>query len=137
MTEQPDHDNASHEHYESFAPSVLGFGALRGEGKGTAVPEHEVLATAIPMWVTVDEHADDALDLCLEFATHLHAAVRLAAVTAIGDLARRHGRLEQQERVSRTLRQALGEADADVRQAAARSCRILREDLGWDLPAVV
>ena len=137
MNERPDADNASDEHYVSFFPSLLGYGGIRmdADGNSTDFPEHEALLAAIPMWVTVDEHEDDALDLCLEFAAHPLAEVRAAAVTAIGDLARRYGRLKQHERVSGTLRHALADADADVRQAATRSLQTLEETLGWNLPS--
>ena len=136
MPEPPDPDeteDGDDEYDTTYAKSVLAYGGVVSgpDGKLHTMPEHEALAGAIPQWVELAQHEADALDACLEFASHDHPVVRAASVAAFGDLADRYGRLGQRERVVRAIELALRDRDEDVRAAAARSAAFVEQTLGW------
>ena len=135
MHEPPDSDGTDVEYEITRADSVLGYGGvvLGDDGGLRVIPEHQALTAAIPRWVELPAHQADTVDACLAFAAHEHPAVRAACVVALGDLARRYGRVAQRERVVRAIELGLRDRDKDVRGVATQSADILEQALGWQI----
>ena len=127
--------NSDDEHETTYIESgLMAAGITVGpDGISQPVPQHEAIATAIPLWVRLREHEAETLSVCLRLTSHGHPAVRAAAVAAFGDLARRYGRLAERERVERAIELGLRDRDSDVRGAASRSADTVEARLGWTI----
>lgn len=118
MGRDPD-DTEGHE--VTYIGTTLGWGgiAIGSDGVGYPVPEHEALIAAIPQWVNLPEHLDDATRIYVEVLQRPEAAVRLAAVRAIGAVVRRYGRLPRPVEARVAVAHATNDTDLDVRNEAA------------------
>lgn len=94
------------------------------------MPEAEALEFAIPQWVDVPEHIEGAVSIYIDLMSRPEVAIRKAAITAIGAIVRRYGRLPQESRARQTVREALGDSSAEVSAAAATASDIIRNVLG-------
>jgi hypothetical protein len=74
-----------------------------------------------------------AQSCCVQLARHRSAAVRGSAVTGLGHLARRFGRLDP-GRVRRMVEIALCDPSPAVRACARDAADDLRTFLGWEFP---
>jgi hypothetical protein len=116
----------------TYAESVLGWGGtiIGPDGIGEPMPDAEALAFAIPLWVDVPEHIENAVSIYLDVMSRPEAAIRNAAITAIGALVYRYGRLPHEARVRQIVREALADSSAEVSAAAAATSDIIRNVLG-------
>jgi len=73
-----------------------------------------------------------AQSCCIQLARHRSARVRAGAMSGVGHLARRFGRLDP-GRVRRLVQVALYDPSAAVRECAADAADDLRTFLGWEL----
>jgi len=114
------HRGGDAEYDETYVESTIGWGGIviGPDGIGPSMPEHEALVAAIPGWVGLPEHLDTAVRIYIEVLERPEEAVRLAAVTAIGDVARRHNRLPDWENAREAVRHALDDPSPRVRAAA-------------------
>jgi HEAT repeat protein len=112
--------------------SALGWGGVQigPDGVGHPIPEAAALASAIPVWVDIPEHHDDAVQIYVEALSRPEVPVRLAAATAVGAIARRYRRLPRADEARAALAAVLGDPDPSVRAAAEASLRTIREVLG-------
>jgi hypothetical protein len=94
------------------------------------MPEAEALEFAIPQWVEVPEHVEAAVSICIDLMARPEVVIRKAAITAIGAIVRRYGRLPEESRARQAVRDALGDPSAEVSAAAATTSDIIRNVLG-------
>ncbi len=129
MAPGPDEAEA---HEASRRTTTLGWGGVRflPDGRTELVPEPEALARAIPHWVAMPEHLDDAVAIYLGAVTRPEPVVRAAAVRAFGAIAARYERVPKHDAVRRAAEQARGDPDPDVRAAADEAVAALRRVLG-------
>lgn len=112
-------------HYDS----VLGWGGIviGPDGFGWPMDEVEALAGAIPAWVNIPEHLEDAVGICLEVVSRPEAVVRTAALAAFAAIARRYGRMPQRDAVARAVANARRDPEAAVRAAASEAAQALAQ----------
>ena len=123
-----EHDPDGAEEYEEIhVGSTIGWGGMiiGPDGIGRPMPEVDALLMAIPGWVGNAKHLDQAVRIYMEVLDRPEAAVRRAAVTAIGDVARRHGRLPHRQEAREAVTRALHDVIADVRAAAGTALRLI------------
>ena len=119
--------DAAEEYDETCIESTLGWGGMviGPDGIGRPMPEHEALIAAIPEWVGISEHHDQAVQICIEVLERPEDEVRLAAVAAIGEVARRYGRLPNRTAARAAVIGALDDPSPDVRTAAAATLGLI------------
>lgn len=112
--------------------SVLGWGGMviGPDGQGQPMPEAEALAAVIPDFVGVPEHLlDNAVAICLDALGRPELPVRIAALQAFAEIARRYRYLPQRETVIDAVENARRDPAAEVRQVAAATAQALQEAL--------
>jgi hypothetical protein len=116
----------------TYAESALGWGGMivGPDGIGEPMPDAEALAFAIPLWVDVPEHIENAVSIYLDVMSRPEAAIRKAAITAIGAVVHRYGHLPHEALARQTVREALADSSAEVSAAAAATSEIIRNVLG-------
>ncbi len=116
----------------TYAESALGWcGVVIGsDGIGQPIPEPDALAFAIPQWVDIPEHIEDAVSIYIDVMSRPEVAIRKAAITAIGAIVRQYGRLPLESRARLTVREALHDSSTEVSEAAAITSDIIRNVLG-------
>ena len=129
MTNEPDD---AEEYDETYVESTIGWGGMiiGPDGVGRPMPEADVLVMAIPGWVGLPEHLEQAVRIYVEVLDRPEAAVRLAAVTAIGEVARRYGHLPHPREAREAVGRALDDVDAGVRAAAGRAQQLINQIRG-------
>lgn len=70
------------------------------------------------MGSNIPQHHDDAVRMYLEVLARPEAAVRRAAVPALGEIARRYGQLPREEEARRAVLRANDDPAREVRTAA-------------------
>jgi hypothetical protein len=115
------------EYEETYMESALGWGGMiiGPDGIGRPMPEDEALTVAIPEWVGIPEHLDDAVQIYIEVLGRPEQSVRLAAVTALGEVARRYGRLPDRTNARGAVMRALTDPSSEVRTAAAATLGLI------------
>ena len=123
-----DPDDAE-EYQERYIESALGWGGMiiGPDGIGRPTPESEALTAAIPEWVGIPEHLDDAVRIYIKVLGRPEQSVRLAAVIAIGKVARRYGRLPDRTNARGAVMRALTDPSLEVRTAAAATLGLIDE----------
>jgi hypothetical protein len=126
------HSDDSDKYDYTYAESALGWGGMviGPDGIGQPIPEADALAFAIPLWVDIPEHIEDAVSIYIGVMSRPEVAIRKAAITAIGAIVRQYRRLPQESRARQTLSEALKDSNAEVSAAAARTSDIIRDVLG-------
>jgi hypothetical protein len=121
-----DADDAE-EYQETYMESALGWGGMiiGPDGIGRPMPEDEALIAAIPDWVGIPEHLNDAVQIYIQVLGRPEQSVRLAAVIAIGEVARRYGRLPHRTNARGAVMRALTDPSPEVRTAAAATLGLI------------
>lgn len=98
---------------------------LNPDGSGRSMSEAEALAAAMPQWIEIPEHLDDAVRTYVAAMSRPENFVRLAAVTAIGEVARRYGRVPRRQDARAAVLRALDDADPEVRAAGTAALALI------------
>ena len=128
MTPRSDHDKYKNTYFES----ATGYGGLvvGPDGFGRPLPEPEALEHAIPLWVDIPEHLTDAVSIYIDSLSRREPEIRLAAVTAIGEVVRRYRRLPHRAGAQQAVSIALKDPVAEVSRAAVRTITEIETTLG-------
>ena len=121
-----DADDAE-EYEETYMESALGWGGMiiGPDGIGRPMPEDEALTAVIPEMVGTPEQLDDDVRIFLEVLGRPEQSVRLAAVIAIGEVARRYGRLPDRTNARGAVMRVLTDPSPEVRTAAAATLGLI------------
>lgn len=125
-------DKDSKEWDYTYIESTLGWGGMivGPDGIGMPLPEHEALTAAIPLWVNIPEHLDSAVSIYVDVMSRPEVGVRLAAISAIGDIVRKYGRLPHEAQARRAISIAQNDTNPEVAAAAVATSSIVDKVLG-------
>jgi hypothetical protein len=94
------------------------------------MPEPKALELAIPEWVRIPEHIDDAVSIYIDVMSRPEVAIRKAAMTAIAAVVLEYGRLPQESRARECVRKALDDSSPEVVASAVTTSAIILRVLG-------
>jgi hypothetical protein len=117
---------------ETYTESALGWCGVNVDESGASypMPKQQSLELAIPQWVAIPEHIDDAVSVYIDVMSRAEVAIRKAAMTAIGAVVLEHGRLPQEFRARECVRKALDDSSPEVVTSAITTSDIILRVLG-------
>lgn len=117
---------------ETYIESALGWCGIIVDESGAShpMPEPQALELAIPQWVRIPEHIDDAVSIYIDVMSRPEMAIRKAAMTAIGAVVLEHGRLPHESRARECVRKALDDSSPEVVASAITTSDIILRVLG-------